>query len=234
MSRFREVFTSRHVLLAVIHVTDLAGAVRNARVARDAGMDGAFLISHGAVTDDALIGIAEKVRRATSGFWIGVNCLSTHPLGLFAKIGDRVPGVWADDALITESSDDQVDARQVRALQEAHGWRGLYFGGVAFKYQRAVRDLARVARLATAYMDVVTTSGPGSGEAADPAKVRTMKQAIGPFPLALASGVTPENAHDYLPHADCFLTATGISQTSEELDADRARDLVRVVRSWPG
>lgn len=232
MSHFREVFTSRHVVLPIVHVTDLAQALRNVQVAQDAGADGAFLISYGVVGDDALLKIYDRVRAATAGFWLGINCLGTHPLRLFATLGDRVPGVWVDDALITEASDDQVDARQVRAVQEAHGWRGLYFGGVAFKYQRPVRDLARVARLAAGHMDVVTTSGPGTGEAADPAKLRTMKEALGGVPLALASGVTPENAPDYLPHADCFLVATGISQTGEELDPARVRDLVRVVRSW--
>src|SRR5262245_59632023 len=99
MSRFREVYTSRHVLLPIVHVTDLAQALRNVRIAQDAGTDGAFLISHGVVADDQLLAIYDKVRAATAGFWLGVNCLGTHPLKLFAKIGDRVPGVWVDDAL---------------------------------------------------------------------------------------------------------------------------------------
>jgi predicted TIM-barrel enzyme len=60
-----------------------------------------------------------------------------------------------------------------------------------------------------------------------------MKRAIGDAPLAIASGVTPENVPDYLPWADCFLVATGISYTFDELDPDRVRDLVQVVRSWP-
>ena len=44
--------------------------------------------------------------------------------------------------------------------------------------------------------------------------------------------MTPENVTDYLPWADCFLVATGISYTFEELDPARVRDLVRVVRAW--
>ena len=55
------------------------------------------------------------------------------------------------------------------------------------------------ARNAMPYMDVVTTSGPGTGKAAAPEKIRTIRQAIGDKPLAIASGVTPENVPDYLP-----------------------------------
>jgi predicted TIM-barrel enzyme len=95
-----------------------------------------------------------------------------------------------------------------------------------------VRDLAKAARRAAPWIDVVTTSGPGTGKAAAPAKVRAMKEALGEHPLALASGVTPENVTDYLPWVDGFLVATGISYTFEDLDPARVRDLVRIVRAW--
>ena len=40
---------------------------------------------------------------------------------------------------------------------------------------------------------MITTSGSGTGIAADVAKIHTMKKAIGSHPLAIASGITPEN-----------------------------------------
>lgn len=79
-------------------------------------------------------------------------------------------------------------------------------------------------------MDVVTTSGPGTGKAAAVEKIRTMKEALGDFPLAIASGITPENVSDYLPYADCFLVATGISRNFEQLDPARTHALVEAVR----
>src|SRR5438477_29238 len=83
--------------------------------------------------------------------------------------------------------------------------------------------LAAAARAAAASMDVVTTSGPGTGQAAAPDKLRRMKEALGVTPLAIASGVTPENVGGYLPWVDCFLVATGISRTFEEFDPGRVR-----------
>ena len=113
-------------------------------------------------------------------------------------------------------------------------WSGLYFGGVAFKYQRPVDDLAQAAMIAADYMDVVTTSGPGTGHAASLEKISCLKQALGDQPLAIASGITPENVGDYLDRADCFLVATGVSKLWEELDSDGLTALVQNVRRLPG
>ena len=233
MSRFRAVFASRHVVLPVIHVVGVEQALGNARLAREEGADGVFLISHGRVSDDQLLEIYQEVVAGLPGWWAGVNCLSLPVEEVFARVGGRVAGVWVDDALVDERRPEQPSAEVILEVQRRHGWQGLYFGGVAFKYQRAVTNLAQAARNALRYMDVVTTSGPGTGQAADPDKIRTMKEALGEtLPLAIASGVSPENVTDYLPHADCFLVATGISYTFEELDPARLRDLVRVVRAW--
>src|SRR5262245_19066696 len=84
------------------------------------------------------------------------------------------------------------------------------------------------------YMDVVTTSGPGTGHAADTNKIWRMKLALGDTPLAIASGITPENVGNYLPHADSFLVATGISHSFTELDPSRVRALIERVRAFAG
>ena len=233
MSRFREVFSATHVVLPIVHVSTHDQAARNVRIARDAGTDGAFLISHGSVSDSELFDIYLRIADENKGFWLGVTCLGWGADELFTRATDRVAGVWIDDALIDESRPEQPTAERILEVQKSVGWNGLYFGGVAFKYQRPVRNLSNAARNAVPYMDVVTTSGPGTGKAAAPEKIRTIKKAIGDTPLAIASGVTPENVPDYLPWADCFLVATGISYTFDELDPDRVRDLVQVVRSWP-
>jgi hypothetical protein len=232
MSRFRDVFTRRHVVLPVLHVVGAEQAARNVGIAHDAGVDGVFLISHGRVTDDELLRIHHEVASAFPEFWLGVNCLSWTPEDTFARVGDRVAGVWVDDAGIDENREDQPAARRILDAQARAGWKGLYFGGVAFKYQRPVKEHALAARRAAPFMDVVTTSGPGSAQAASPDKVRAMKAGAGQAPLAIASGISPENVGDYLDHADCFLVATGISYTFEELDPGRLLDLVKVVRSY--
>lgn len=110
---------------------------------------------------------------------------------------------------------------------------GRYFGGVAFKTQVEIQDpkeLVAVVKAAMPFMDVVTTSGEGTGLAAEAVKTRLMKIAIGCKPLAIASGITPENVWDYLPFADAFLVATGVSKDFYTLDETRVRALVEACR----
>jgi hypothetical protein len=229
MTRFADVFPRRPAILPVIHVESADQALRNAGIARGAGCDGVFLINHAGPCPD-LLAVHQVVATEFPGWWIGVNCLDMAPASLFAVIGQEVSGVWVDNAGIDDSSDSQDVAEHIALARRASGWQGLYFGGVAFKYQRPVADLERASVLATRYMDVLTTSGPGTGQAAQVAKIQTMRQAIGDFPLAIASGITPENAGDYAAISDCFLVATGISKNWRELDPERVRKLVTIVR----
>jgi len=228
---FNDVFANVRVVLPVIHVESQDQALRNVRIAREAGADGVFLINHG-MSSDELLRIHGEVAADNSGLWIGVNCLDLDPEDVFSKVNNRVGGVWVDNAAIDEHSEDQCAAEAILKAREKSGWKGLYFGGVAFKYQRPVKDLAQAARRASRYMDVVTTSGPGTGQAADIAKIVAMKEALGDVPLAIASGITPENVADYLDIADCFLVATGISSSFTELDPGRLNALIQTTRSY--
>jgi len=231
VSRYQRVFSGRHTVLPVIHVESVDQALRNSRVARDAGADGVFLINH-AMADEALLRIHGEVADAFPGWWIGVNCLGMTPEQVFTAVSQRVRGVWVDNAGIREGDEDQPYADRVSALRESRVPDCLYFGGVAFKYQRHVEDVEAACRVAARCMDVVTTSGPGTGRAAAVEKIRRMKQALGDTPLAIASGITPENVGDYLPHADSFLVATGIARSFTELDPVRVRSLIERVRSF--
>ena len=232
MSVIHEVFGRHRVVLPVVHVASEVQALRNARIARDAGADGVFLINH-AISDRRLLEIHEQVASSFPDWWVGLNCLGLGREEVFREISSHVAGVWVDNAGIREDREDQPAAERARLAREAQGWRGLYFGGVAFKYQRAVRDLVAATRLAARYMDVVTTSGPGTGLACSPDKVRCMKEALGETPLAVASGVTLENVADYLLWVDCFLVATGVSRSFEELDPLRVEKVVEAVHGAP-
>jgi predicted TIM-barrel enzyme len=233
-SGFRDRFSNGHVILPVVHVETLAQAEDNTNLALDEGADGVFLINHH-IRSDTLLEIHSAVAARFPNAWIGVNCLGLTPALVFAMISERVDGVWVDNAMIDERGGDQSKAQGVLDARERAGnSRALYFGGVAFKYQRHVEDLASAATTAARFMDIVTTSGPGTGQSAHVDKIRVMKEALGSFPLAIASGITPDNVESYLPYADCFLVATGISRSFDQLDAVRLRRLVELVRDCAG
>jgi predicted TIM-barrel enzyme len=76
-------------------------------------------------------------------------------------------------------------------------------------------------------MDVVCTSGPGTGQAADPEKVRLMHPRN--HSLALASGVTAENVRSYLPHVQAFLVGTGIESRFGVIDPQKLAALLQAM-----
>lgn len=227
MSTFRSIFPGKHTFLVVVHVEGGAQALRNAKIAEQEGADGIFLINH-SISYNSLIECYYTVQEQLPNFWIGLNCLD---LGRSAIdfIPKQSSGLWVDNAGINESSKPIAEAREFANLRKKNGWQGLYFGGVAFKYQGEIVDVVKVAKLAVPFVDMITTSGKGTGKAADVEKIRAMKQCIGNHPLAIASGITPENISEYMPHTDCFLIATGISDSHTELNSTRVRELSKAL-----
>ncbi len=226
------------VVLPVIHVLETERTLRNIDVALGEGAQGCFLINHDFGVPPFLE-ILRGVRAARPDFWMGVNFLAVTGLDAFPKLNDleadgcRVDAYWADDARIDERVADQVEAR---AIQAARGdWSGLYFGGTAFKKQRPVAeaDYGASAAIARDWMDVVTTSGLATGHEADDAKIATFREAIGEAPLALASGISPENAERY-KDVDCFMVATGINYPDNfyDIDPKRLAQLIKVTEQF--
>jgi predicted TIM-barrel enzyme len=92
-----------------------------------------------------------------------------------------------------------------------------------------VKDPAAAARAAVPFVDVITTSGSATGSAPSTEKVASMRGAIGGHPLAIASGVSPENVQEYLHLVDCILASSSISDSEAELSPKRLARLVRAI-----
>ena len=229
-SEFREKFhSSGPVILPVIHVIDSGQTAANIDKLLTAGIKGCFLINHD-FDVETFLPIIRSIRAAYPDFWLGLNFLGVTGLDAFPVLaslsdeGSRIDAYWADDARIDERTDDQSEADAIADMLKNCGWQGLYFGGTAFKKQRPVNpgDYAASARIAGGYMDVVTTSGVATGNAADLGKIATFREALPDKPIALASGITPENAADY-SNVDCFMVATGINIDQDFYNIDPAK-----------
>jgi uncharacterized protein len=237
-SRIEDVFGCPRVLLPVIHPVDEATAMESVRVAHAAGVKGIFLINQG-MSSEQVLELVMVVRARYPELWIGLNLLGVRPAqvlerGLAACEG-RVDGIWADNAHVEEGAAVQPVAQELVTARRAHGWNGLYFGGVAFKYQReiAAADLGSAAATSLPYMDVVCTSGPGTGQAADVSKVIAMRAGLGARgALALASGVTEANVANYLPYVDAYLVGTGIEHAFGILDPGRVAGLHQTIMAY--
>ncbi len=232
--RFHQIFQCRRVFLAVVHVESAEQALRNVAVARDNGAHGGFLINH-AIEALALDAIYTQVRAAHPNWWIGLNRLDRTPRRAFQTLPLDASGIWTDGIGLHSVMTSPVLAELMQeAREERFGpdWSGLHFGGVAFKGQPKHPSIAEEARVARLFVDVVTTSGSQTGEPPSYLKIRTLRDAIGGKPLAVASGMTPENVATYLPMVDAFLVATGISLSHTELDPVRVRQLADLIRAF--
>jgi predicted TIM-barrel enzyme len=108
----------------------------------------------------------------------------------------------------------------------------LCFMGVAFKYQPHESNPGRAAANAHALGLIPTTSGPATGQCADLAKLKQIRKALpAGAPLALASGITPSNVHDYRGIVTHALVATGINKADGSELIDEALLLALVERS---
>ena len=233
MNRIADVFGTSPVLLPVVHPIGREEALASIRIAHDLGVRGVFLIDQGMVERDVLL-LMHEVRERYPSLWIGLNLLSRTPeraLAIAIATCGFVDGIWSDDAGIDVHVAKQSRAEAFLATRRAHAWTGLYFGGVAFKYQREVLfvDLGFAAAAADPYMDVLCTSGPGTGQVADVEKVRALRAGLGDHAMALASGVTPENVKNYLPYVQAFLVGTGIEERLGVLDPAKIKALLRAM-----
>lgn len=226
MGAFRTLFTERHTFFPVIHVHRKAEVLRNADfrqmfrnidIAESCGADGVFLIGHGGVTNVEMAELYLAARQKHPEFWIGLNFLQASNALALSIIPDITCGLWSDHAGITDTSEDE--AKAFAALRKNSPWNGLYFGGIAFKGQEPVHDLAAVAKRAVPFMDVLTTSGEATGIPPSPQKIATIKNAADEHPVAVASGMRPDNVSQYLM-ADCFLVSTGVSKSAYDLDPE--------------
>jgi len=219
-TQFRQLFNcTGPVVTPVIHVLDVKQTARNIDIAIAGGVAGVFLINHD-FSVDKFLPIVREIRRRYPTLWMGLNFLAVPGDCAFPVLAElerddcRVDAYWADDACIDEHAtlEDQVAANRIREIREQSGWKGFYLGGTCFKKQREVSadNYGVSAKLATHFMDAVCTSGVATGMEADLDKISIFRDSIEEHVLALASGITPENATAY-SQVDCFLVATGIN-----------------------
>lgn len=229
------------VVMPVIHALDTEQCLRNVQCAIQEGAHGVFLINHD-FPYPQFLPIVKQVRAHHPKLWLGVNFLAqtgeiAFPvLGNLAEQGCSIDAYWADDACIDEHREvgKQAVATRIAEARTQSSWNGFYMGGTCFKKQRDVapEHYATSAELATHFMDAVCTSGVATGKEAAPEKILTFRKAIGEHTMALASGVTPENAHVYKT-VDCFLVSTGINKDDDfyNIDALKLRSLMNITRT---
>ena len=193
-------------------------------MAYELGADGVYLIDHTShVQTDRLVEAYSVLASTHPDKFIGLNFLQcTNSYSTFKLLGklaadDEIPrlpdGLWVDCAAVVAEATDELRSAQPE-LRDIR-----YLGGIAFKYTpfhtEDPVEAAGQARRFSSYVDVVTTSGPGTGQPANPEKVVAMKAAIGPQRLAIASGIDASNIELYRHSLDEVLVSTSVETSPQ-------------------
>lgn len=201
----------------VIHVVSEEHTFENLEKCIEAKVDGIFLISHGYLNYNELFELAFKIKKEYPFLWIGINLLDLEILKFFkifdVEMNNYIDGIWFDDSKIGV---DDIEAQRIYNERQKSSFKGLLFGGVAFKYCVQPVFLEDAVKKAIDKLDVITTSGFGTGIAATIPKIEKMHKLLNEKGiLAIASGITNENIDRYLPYVDYYLVSTGISDKQD-------------------
>lgn len=207
-------------VLAVIHSRP-KDALQNAITAMNCGCDGVFFISHGDMTPAELLYLSDSDVFPNAQ---GVNLLGFTVEEAMNMAGRRASMVWSD------YTPSDYERAMLEAARQKMLFNGLFFGGVAFKYQPQPADLRKAAEQVKGFVDVLTTSGVATGSAPDIEKLAILAEGFG-NKIAVASGVTADNVVPMLPYLSHILVSTGISQDFYTIDPDKCKRLVDVVKS---
>ena len=200
----------------VIHVASPSQSIECARIAHGCGCTGIFLISMRG-KDDPLQDIGAGIRSRLPDLKIGINYLTKQcDKALALNIENGFDATWTDASGV-RSDIILPKAHAVRALIQTNPGH-LFFGGVAFKYQEEDKDPPLAAKFALDYRMIPTTTGEGTGIAAPAQKLAGIRAAIGDAPLAIASGMTPDNVGELGAFLTHILVATGVSKNEHEFD----------------
>jgi hypothetical protein len=220
-------------LIAVIHYRDDETSYKNAEIAASSNFDGVCLI-HMNGEDHLIEDVAVGIKKQHPELIVITNRLSMNPVDMInrdAELG--LDGSWADNPGVSSkgitplASEIEDAVFKVRESKPAF----LFFGSVAFKTQPDDPDPATAAIKAKNLGWIATTSGPATGVAPDEEKLERMKTAIASFDLAVASGITPENAEKLCEHVDWVLVSTGISDTFYTFDPSKVLALRKTLPS---
>jgi len=219
----------RPAILPVIHYANDEQAIRNAELAFAAGSAGVFLI-HMDGDNDRLPPVARQIKARWPDRLVGINFLGADPAAAVrGNIHHGLDMTWID-LQITHSAGDKYGSQDIRlqrvqqAMSEASSH--LLFAGVALKHQMTEPRPDLAAKKAIDCGFIPTTSGPATGIAADAHKVARLREIVGPAaPLAIASGITPRNVHQYARYLSHILVSTGVSSSFYEFDPEKLCEL---------
>lgn len=212
-------------LIAVIHYLDDKTSLLNAEIAAEADFKGVCLI-HMNGEDEKIENSAVQIKTRFPNMLVFTNRLNLPPYEMIIRdFNLGLDGSWSDNPGVSSTHITSTCRDIQHTLKDVWDTKSdyLFFGSVAFKYQEFEPYPDKAAFNVCELGWVATTSGPETGQPPLAEKLIKMKRALGKNPLAVASGISPENSEGLLPHVDWAFIATGISSSFYKFDTSRTK-----------
>ena len=231
-------------------------AVDEARRYRDGGVDGLIVENHGDIPfakpdrlgpeTAACMAVMTRAVIEATGLAVGVNVLANGAvmaLGVakaagagFIRVNQWANAYVANEGFIEGPAGEAarvrafLHAREIRIFADVHVKHGAH----AIVADRAIGELARDAEFFDA--DVVIATGQRTGDSADMGELRAIAAGCS-LPVAVGSGVTPDNVGALFEVAEAVIVASWLKQDGvwwNPVDPARLATFMGVVRQVRG
>jgi hypothetical protein len=214
--RFREAFGSGPVGLSLVTVCTRLQAVRDTEAGWRAGCQGVFLTAGPSADFSEFLQVVRCVSSAHRDAWLGLRLPKVPSAEELDSLLDECRNLWiADLGVDPDWLGEEID--RIRCTEQ---WDGLLFGALATT-QTYSDDISASAVSISRFVDVVVATVPAERDNAL-RQVRSIKHALGNFPLAVA--LRPgDNSIDGLARvADCLICpARAARPAGSQVDARR-------------
>lgn len=257
----RDGFTQRfgsRALFGMVHLDALPGApqfeslelviehaIRDARAIEAGGCDGFAIENYGdkpftrgrvdAETIAAMTRVIVEVQREVT-LPFGVNVLRNDPLSalaIAAATGASFIRVNVHTgAMVTDQGIIEGDAYATLRKRAMLAPNVLIFADYLVKHATPLGEVSANDLRERGLADALIITGVATGAAADPSRLREVRNAIADAPLMLGSGLTADNASQF-HDADAAIVGTSL-KTNGAVDAKRVEAVVRAFRARAG
>jgi len=221
VEKVKSVFPDKISVIWVVHSENLEQTIDNVKIAVENWLHWVFLINHGMPWEE-LMRIFKATREKFRDIWMWINLLDRDVTATMDAVWQleaswsKVDWVWVDNPEINWVNPWYDNQDRIELLIEDIWWNWLYFWWVAFKYMEQPRDLWVACREWQKYLDVITTSWPGTWKSADIGKVKTIRELSDNHPIWLASWVDDSNLWEFAQFIDVAIVASSLIKKWED------------------
>jgi predicted TIM-barrel enzyme len=214
-------------IIPVIHHINEELTIKNAQLCFENNVYGLFIIS---MEEDnhGLSALAKKIKNEFPILKMGVNHLGYQAIeSVYECLNYSLDMIWSDEPIVTSY---EIKEEAYKIQEELKNSSLKFFNSVAFKYQAEEKNIEKAVYNSKKLGFIPTTSGQATGVAAEVEKIQKMKKELGDYPLAIASGLTPENIDTYNKMIEYGLVATGISKSFYEFDEKKLKAILKKIK----